>query len=385
MLGIAIIGAGAIANVHVDAFLEYPEICKIVAIADLYPEKAQAIIDEKKIKGADSYKNYKDILDRTDIDAVTICLPPGQHAEVAIAFLEAGKHVLIEKPLAPSLEDCDKILDAAKKADRLVSAVAQNRYKTPHYKLKQLIENKAAGKPLHMIVNSLWWRGGNYYDIWWRGKWDTEGGGCVTSHAVHHLDLMQWLLGMPKRITAIIANVAHTNSELEDMSVAIFEYDTMIAQLTTSLAFHGEDQEIILQTDKGRISAPWKIASEKALPNGFPEENSDVLTELQKAYDNLPELDVEGHSAQILNFLRAIKGEESLLIDGRQGRNSIELIMAIYKASTTRQTVELPIGIDDPFYSSQSMIAQMPKFFEKTHNVENFATSKITLGRDVGK
>ncbi|MCL2568237.1 MAG: Gfo/Idh/MocA family oxidoreductase [Oscillospiraceae bacterium] len=385
MLGIAIVGAGAIANVHADAFLKYPELCEIRAVSDLYVEKAQAMIDEKEITGAVAYTEYQDILTRDDIDAVSICLPPGAHAEIAIAALNAGKHVLIEKPMAPSLEECDRIIEAAEQAGRLVSVVAQNRYKTPHYKLKQLLESGTAGKPLHMVVNSLWWRGENYYDIWWRGKWDTEGGGAVTSHAVHHLDLMQWLIGMPKRVTAVITNVAHPNSELEDMGIAIFEYDGMIAQLTTSIAFHGEEQEIIIQTDKGRLSAPWRTAAAKALPNGFPEENVAALSELEAGYANLPDLELEGHPAQVLNFLRAINGEEPLLIDGVQGRRTMELIMAIYKSAATHQPVELPLSPSDPFYVGETMIAQMPRFFEKTHSVENFATSKITLGRDVGK
>ena len=385
MLGIAIVGAGAIANVHADAFLKYPELCEVRAIGDLYVEKAQAIIDEKQIKGAVAYKEYQDILTRDDIDAVAICLPPGAHTEIAVAALRAGKHVLIEKPMAPSLEECDRIIEAAVEAGRLVSVVAQNRYKTPHYKLKQLLEDGTAGRPLHMVVNSLWWRGENYYDIWWRGKWDTEGGGAVTSHAVHHLDLMQWLIGMPKRVTAVITNVAHPNSELEDVGIAIFEYDGMVAQLTTSLAFHGEEQEIIIQTDKGRLSAPWRTAAAKPLPNGFPEVNTEALSELEAGYSNLPDLELEGHPAQVLNFLLAIEGKEPLLIDGEQGRRTMELIMAIYKSAATHQPVELPLSPDDPFYRGETMIAQMPRFFEKTYSVENFATSKITLGRDVGK
>ena len=385
MLGVAIIGAGAIAAVHADAFLQYPERVTIRAISDLYVEKAEALIKEKNLSDAIACKEYKDLLTRSDIDIIAICLPPQTHAEVSIAALEAGKHVLVEKPMASSLEECDKMIEAAEKSGKLLSAVAQNRYKTPHYKMKTMLEDGTAGRPLHTTVNSLWWRGGNYYDIWWRGKWDTEGGGCVTSHAVHHLDLMQWMIGVPKQVTAVISNVGHDNSECEDIGIAIFEYDGMLAQLTTSLITHDEEQEIIIQTDKGRLSAPWKTAAAKALPNGFPEENTEVLQALKTGYDNLPDLAVEGHAAQVLNFLKAITGEEKLLIDGIQGRQTIELIMAIYKSAVTRQTVSLPIAKDDPFYRLETMIAQMPRFFEKTRSVENFAESKITLGRDVGK
>jgi len=385
MLGIAIIGAGAIANVHADAFLQHKDRCQVRVVSDLFVEKAQEMIDSKGLTGAVACKDYQDVILRDDIDVVAICLPPKTHCEVAVAALEAGKHVLVEKPMATSLEECDKMIEAARKSGKLLSPVAQNRYKTPNHKVHELLESKQAGRPLHITVNSLWWRGPNYYDIWWRGTWDTECGGCVTSHAVHHLDLLQWFVGMPKSVTAVISNVGHDNSECEDVGIAIFEYEGMLAQLTVSLVSHDEEADIILQTDKARVSVPWKPVSSKPLPNGFPQPNQEAVDALQSAYDALPELGMEGHPAQIGNFLRAIAGEEELLIDGVEGRKTMELIMAIYKASVTRTPVTLPIKGDDPFYRHETMAAQMPHFHEKTRSIENFADNTITLGRDVGR
>jgi predicted dehydrogenase len=385
MLGIAILGSGAIAAVHADAYLFHKDKCKVLAVCDLYPEKAQALIDSKGLKDARAYKEIDDVLGLPGIDIVSICLPPDAHSSTAVKALKAGKHVLVEKPMAASLAECDEMIAAAKESGKLLSPVAQNRFKTPNSKVKRLLESGVAGKIYHTVANSLWWRGSNYYDIWWRGTWDVEHGGCVTSHAVHHIDLLLWMMGKPQRVTAVIANAAHDNSECEDLGIAIFEYPGMLAQLTASIVTHDEEQELIFQGENGRLSVPWKTAASRALPNGFPEENTEARDKLQAAYDALPALAVEGHPAQIGNFFAAIKGEEELVIKGEDGRSAMELIMAIYKSSVQHAPVSLPIAPDDPFYRRESMGAAMPRFFQKKRTVENFSSSQITLGRDVGK
>jgi predicted dehydrogenase len=385
MRGIAILGSGAIAAVHAEAWLFYKEKYEVRAVCDLYPEKAQALIDSKDLKNAKAFKEIDEVLALPGIDVVSICLPPDVHCSVTVKALKAGKHVLVEKPMAASLEECDEMIRVAEERGRLLSPVAQNRFKTPNIKVKQLLEEKVAGRVFHAVVNSLWWRGSNYYDIWWRGTWKNEHGGCFTSHAIHHVDLLLWMLGRPERVTAVITNTAHENSECEDLGVAIFEYPGMLAQMTASLVAHNEEQELIFQAEKGCLSVPWKTAASKAMPNGFPEEDAGAKRSLQAAYDALPSLPMEGHPAQIGNFLAAIEGKESLAISGIDGRSALELIMAIYKSSVLYAPVTLPIASDDPFYRRDSMSAAMPHFFEKKRTVENFTTSQINLGRDVGK
>jgi predicted dehydrogenase len=287
--------------------------------------------------------------------------------------------------MATSLAECDAMIGAARSAGKILSPVAQNRFKTPNARVKAMLDSGVGGKVLYTTVNSLWWRGGNYYDIWWRGTWEKECGGCFTSHAVHHLDLLLWMLGKPERVTAVTANVGHDNSECEDLGVAVLEYPGMLAQVSASLVTHDEEQEMIFQTERGRLSVPWKTAAAKALPNGFPEADPEGKNLLQRHYEKLPELKTEGHPAQIGNFLAAVAGTEPSLVIAEEGRNAIELIMAIYRSSVTRTTVSLPIAPDDPFYRRETMTAAMPRFHQKTRSVENFATSDITLGRDVGR
>lgn len=381
---VIIIGTGAIARIHIEAYKRFEQ-CRIVALCDLFVEKAEKMIEEMDIQGAAAYKDYKDALASVEDGIVSICLPPSLHAQVAIDALNAGNHVLVEKPMATSLQECDCMIEAAKKNGKLLSVVCQNRFKTPMMKMKQLLDSNTVGTIRYANVNSYWYRGQSYYDLWWRGTWEQECGGCTTSHATHHIDLMQWFIGMPTEVVAVTTNMVHTNSECEDLSMAIFRYPDKMAQLTATLLMHGEEQSMVFSGDAAKVSIPWSVQANKELENGFPTE--DVLTKdsVQAYYDSLAELDLEGHPAQIRNFLRAINGQEALLVTGEEGRKTIELIMAIYKSSVIGSAVQLPLAKDDVFYTKEGLISQMPKFFEKKRSVENFTTQKITLGRDVGK
>ena len=382
--GIIIIGTGAIARVHIEAYKSMGD-CRIVALCDLFVEKAENLIAEMALEGAVAYKDYKEALTLGDADIVSICLPPGLHAQVAIDALNAGKHTLVEKPMATSLEECDLMIEAGKKNGKLLSIVCQNRFMTPMMKMKQLLDSGQAGPIRYANINSYWWRGQSYYDLWWRGTWENEGGGCTTSHATHHLDLMQWMIGMPTEATAVITNMVHSNSESEDLSMAIFRYPDKMAQLTATLLMHGEEQSMVFTGDKAKVSIPWSVQANKELENGFPMEDAETKASVQAYYDSLSELEVEGHPAQISNFIRSIDGEETLLVTGEEGRKTIELIMATYKSSVTKAPVKLPLSKDDVFYTKAGLVSQMPKFFEKKRSVENFTTDKISLGRDVGK
>lgn len=379
--GVAIIGVGAIAKAHILAYEQFPEECSVLALCDIYPDKARALADEMDLK-ADIYNDYAELLKRQDIDIVSICLPPNLHAEVSIAAMEAKKHVLVEKPMAPSLAECDAMIAASEKNRVILSPIAQNRFRTPMMRLKTLLDDGIGGKVLHATVNSLWWRGQNYYDLWWRGTWEKECGGCTTSHAVHQLDLLQWMVGMPQEVTAVMRNVGHDNSECEDLAIGVLAYPEMLAQVTASIVAHDEGQQIIFQTEQARLSSPWKVAASKPLENGFPVDDESMALSVEAAYESLPSVTYERHAGQIHNVFSAIRGEEPLLIDGVQGRNTIELIMAIYKASVEKRTVALPIDKNDPLYTREGLVSSMPRFHEKKRSVENFATTDITLGKD---
>lgn len=385
MLDIAILGAGAIAESHIQAYGKHPDSCRIVALVDLYPDKAKEKAARHHLKSS-IFPNVTALLEGSRFDAASVCLPPFEHAAPAIALLNSGKHVLVEKPMATSLEECDAMLQAAQTNRRVLSVVAQNRYKTPIHKLKCVLDSGLIGKILQAQVNSFWWRGANYYDLWWRGTWDKEGGGCTMNHAVHHIDLYQWLMGMPSELQAFAANLAHDNSEVEDFSTTVLIHpEGRIGQITASLVHHGEEQQISFQTERAQIGVPWQIKAVRQKENGFPEDNPQLASELQACYDQAPSVLLEGHDGQIANFIAAVNQTEPLLVDGLQGRNTIELITAIYQSSFSRKSVQLPLQPSDPFYTRDGILKNAPRFHQKTRNIENFSRNDITLGRTLAQ
>lgn len=290
MINAAIIRIGAISDCHIEGYLAFPQRCRIVAMVDKNKEVALAKIKRYNL---DAYvlEDYMELLMNKDIDLVSICTPPNLHAQIAINCLNSGKHVLIEKPMASSLKECDEIIEAAEKNKKVVSIVSQNRFKTPAMKLKKVIESGMAGKILHTQVDSFWWRGNSYYDLWWRGTWEMEGGGCTISHAVHHIDLLLWMVGMPSQVLACMSNTSHNNSEVENISISILKYeDSSVGQITTSVVHHGEEQQLILQGEYARISIPWKVYASIPKENAFPEENKDFMDKLDKLYDSISTL-----------------------------------------------------------------------------------------------
>lgn len=160
MINVAVIGAGAISGAHIEAYMKFPERCQIVAVVDVYVEKAQKRISEYRLKEAVAVATVQELLHTDiDIDLVSICTPPYTHASIACDFMRAGKHVLVEKPMASSLEEADQMLKAARESGKLLSVVAQNRFTTPMMKIKGVLDSKLIGPILHVQVDSYWWRG----------------------------------------------------------------------------------------------------------------------------------------------------------------------------------------------------------------------------------
>lgn len=384
MLNIAIVGTGNIAPCHVDGLLVFPDRCKIVALCDIYPEKAEAMKNKYNLDCQIFDDHEKMLAADIKIDIVHVCTPPYVHAEISINSMNAGKHVVVEKPMATCLAECDAMIEAEKKNNVVMSCIAQNRFRNSIYKLKKTADSGLAGRIRCAHVNSYWWRGHSYYDLWWRGLWEKEGGGPTLNHAVHHIDMVNWIeKSLPEEVTAMVTNVMHDNSEVEDLSIAVLRYqDGSLAQVTSSVVHHGEEQGIDLQCADAKISAPWDVKAELSRTNGFPLEggNKDLIEKIEEFYKSIPDLKHEGHTGQIEDMLNALENGGRPLITGTDGRMTIELISAIYKAGCKKEIVKLPLSKEDDFYTFDGLLKNAIRFYEKGAAIENLPPDDITVG-----
>lgn len=373
MLSIGIIGTGNISRAHLHAYLQFPEEVQVVALADIEPGKAETARAEFALDGARVYEDATTMLASEHLDLVSIATPPGTHCELSVQALEAGVHVIVEKPMAPSLEECDRMLEAQRRSGKLLSVIAQNRFRDDMAQLKAVLDSGRIGRVAHARIASAWWRGRAYYDLWWRGTWASEGGGPTLNHAIHHIDLALWLLGRPQAVAAMMTNAGHDNAEVEDLSVALLQYERGLAELTSSVVHHGEQQEIIVQGEHARIGQPWSVAAETARPNGFPETGGDaeLVAELEALAASQAPLEHTGHTGQLGDVIAAIREGRAPLVDGEAGKRAIELVTAIYAAAIERRTIDLPITAENPWYRSETLLERAPRFYEKTASVRS--------------
>jgi len=376
MLKVMIIGAGAIAPAHIEGFLKFPDNAVIKIIVNPTISKAEALIEKYKLNSLAS-GSFEDHLD--SVDLVVICTPPASHKDIAVKALNAGKHVLLEKPMAMSLEECDLILEAAEKSNTLISVVAQSRFISSIANTMKIIHQGSYGRLLFSQINSFWWRGQSYYDLYWRGIWESEGGGCTLNHAVHHIDLLLWAKELPVEVNSFLANLGHSNSEEEDLSMSILKYaDGTMSQINASLVHHGEEQKLDFQMEKAGISIPFAVKASTSRSNGFPVDDQEIIDQMVKEFAASPKLVYEHHTGQIKNFIDAINNNSPLLVTGTDGRNAIELISSIYKSAFTGKRVKLPLGKDDPYYAFPSRVDKAFRFNRKTKSVRSFDDSTIT-------
>lgn len=385
MINVAVVGCGGISNMHIQGLLEFKDRIKITALCDIYPQKAEASKEKYGLTDAIVFADHKEMLSAgIPIDVVHVCTPPSSHAEIAINSMRSGRNVLVEKPMAPSLEQCDEMLKAEKENNVVMGIIAQNRFRNVIYKLKKVYDSGLAGDLKVAHINSLWWRGHEYYDLWWRGTWEKEGGGPTLNHAVHHIDMINWFTNeLPCEVSSMLANVMHDNSEVEDISFAAVKYkDEKVGIITSSVVHHGEEQGLELQCSDAKIAVPWSVKAEISQPNGFwsDEHNPELIERIEKYYNDIPDLKYEAHTGEIDNYYTALENGERPMITGIDGRRTVELITAIYKAGFEKRTISLPITNDDEYYTENGVLKNAIHFHEKKTSVENFDEGTLSVG-----
>ncbi|NJN82878.1 MAG: Gfo/Idh/MocA family oxidoreductase, partial [Caldilineaceae bacterium] len=215
-----LIGCGRVAPRHAQSMAQIDE-ANLVAVADLAAGRAEHFGQEY---GAAAYVDYRELLARQDIDAVSICVPSGLHAQVALDALDAGKHVLVEKPIAIRLSDADRMILAAKEKRLTLGVVLQNRYNHPMQQLRHLVDGGGLGRLYLGNACVRWYRPQSYYDDGWHGTWAMDGG-ALMNQSIHHIDALQWLMGPVLSVQAYTATLAH-DMEAEDAGVAVLRFES---------------------------------------------------------------------------------------------------------------------------------------------------------------
>ena len=380
MINVAIIGNGGICPAHVESYLKFPDRCRIAALVDIVPGKAEKM-KERFGLDCETLEDYHELFSR-GIDLADICTPPFTHAFITIDCLKAGLNVVCEKPMAASLEECDAMIRARDESGKKLTIIAQNRFRKEIRDVRALVQSGMAGKVRDVRIDSFWFRAHCYYDLWWRGTWEKEGGGCTLNHAVHHIDMLGWIMGLPERVTSILANTGHDNAEVEDLSVSVMEYPGALATVTASVVHHGEEQQLVFQCEKAKVSAPFDCFASITHPNGFPEKTPDPEFRKQaEAYlATLPPIPYEGHPGQLEAMLTALETGADVPITAEEGRRTIELITAIYKSGSLHRSTELPLKKDDPFYTVDGIRSHVPHFYEKSASVQDFEGDIVVGG-----
>jgi UDP-N-acetyl-2-amino-2-deoxyglucuronate dehydrogenase len=349
-IGFGIVGCGMISNFHAKAIADVKG-AKLVACFDTREESAEKFA---KANGCKAYTDLKKMLADPKVEIVTIATPSGAHMEPAVAAAKAGKHVIIEKPLEITLKKCDQIIEACEKAGVQCGAIFPSRFHDSSMKIKKAIEGGRFGKLTLGDSYVKWFRTQEYYDSGaWRGTWALDGGGALMNQAIHSVDLLTWLMGPVVEIQANTATLAHVRIEVEDTVVATLRFANGALGVleATTAAYPGYLKRIEIHGSEG--SALLEEEDLKAWDFAKPRKEDKAILDQMKQHKSTgggasdpSAIGHHGHTIQFRDFVDAVKKNRPPAIDGHEGRRSVEIILAVYKAAETGKPVKLPLKAD---------------------------------------
>lgn len=333
MTRVALVGSGSIADTHLGALLDIPQ-AKVVGVYSRGEEKAKKLAERA---GCDSTTDWRALVKREDVELVDIVTSSGSHAEIALEALKAGKHVLVEKPMAMTTADADRVVAAAAASGRVLGVVSQRRFEEQHLAVKKALD--AMGKLLLVEVSCPYYRTQAYYDSAdWRGKIATDGG-ALMNQSIHSVDLLLWFGGAAHSLIAKTATQTH-RMEAEDLALVTVTFKngafgTVMASTSIQPGFppclnlYGEKGTIKLE---GSNVTHWTVPGVEK-PAGAAQASAGIAT---------PKLsNFVQHKAQILDVLGAIAEKRAPLVSGDDGRRAVAFVEAVYRSAASGQAVPL--------------------------------------------
>jgi len=350
----ALVGCGAIAKTQVKALQELSPAVELVYICDLIAERAKALAEEFSIQVAD----FEAICVDATIDAVTFCTPTGAHAELAIRALEAGKHVIVEKPMDVSLEACQRLKTTAEASGKLCSVISQHRYDPASTIVREALDAGKFGELIFTEARIPWYRTQAYYDSEdWRGTWAIDGGGALTNQGIHTVDLMLWLAGPVKRVFARMATVAHERIEVEDLITVQIEFESgMMGSLAASTAMYpgypvslglfGVNGSALIEGDelqtlaiRGEATVSGSGANTHAIQVATGGTRS-ASAQAEKPSDEAWKWG-DAHREQFRDFAACIHSGNTPVVTAQDGYNAVQFIQSCYQSARSGDWVDL--------------------------------------------
>lgn len=342
----AIIGCGRISPNHIAAALENN--LDIVALCDIDSSKIDFIIEKFNITAnVKKYTDYKEMIKNEKIDLIAICTESGNHGKIALDCIENNINLIIEKPIALSLEEADLIIEKSKEKNLKVSACHQNRFNKSIQKIREAVENKRFGKLLHATAHIRWNRGEDYYkQSLWRGTWEQDGG-ALMNQCIHNIDLLRWMMGNDiVEVFGMTDNLNHDYIEAEDLGIALVKFANGgygIIEGTTNIYPNNLEETLYIFGEKGTIKAGGK--SVNIIEEWRFEDNLDNPEEVKEKYhENPPNVYGFGHNPLYADVIDAIKNDRQPYVTAIDGRNALELVLAIYKSSKENKSIKLPLN-----------------------------------------
>ena len=349
MPGFGIVGSGMISEFHANAIRAVPG-AELVAVMDVVEKNARTRGEEFAVRW---YTDLDEFLAHPGLEVVTIATPSGSHLEPALAAAKAEKHVICEKPLEVTLERCDKMIDACRRAKVTLAGIFPSRTGESINLLKKAIDQGRFGKLTVCDAYVKWYRTQEYYDSGgWRGTWKYDGGGALMNQSIHTVDLLQWLAGPVESVMGVADCLIHKRIEVEDAAAAALRFRSGAVGVIegTTAASPGHPREIHISGEKGSVF--WKDGrfTTWEFVEKVPEDD-EVMERLGLERDagrgagsaDPRAISFAGHQKQFEDATRAIQEKRTPMVDGREARKAVEIILAVYKSAQTGRRVKLPL------------------------------------------
>lgn len=335
VVNVGIIGCGVVAPTHALALAGIAG-AELVAVADRSEQRLAEFSREFGV--SKSYGDHEPLLADPEIDAVCVCTPHHLHAPIAIDAARAGKHVLVEKPMATNLEDADELIRVCDEGDLRLGVVFQHRFDPAAIYVKKLVDDGRLGTVALGSVYVKWFRDAEYYDpASWRGRWATAGGGALINQAIHAMDVLFWIVGDVRSVTGYAGPRVH-DIEVEDTAAAAVRFTNGAFGIVegSTATWPQAEERIEIAGSRGSVTIEGGRIVKHELADGPPEapELADDDPRFQgKSYYGA------SHPLVIEDFVAAVREGRPPAVDGREGRKVLEVIFGIYESARTGREV----------------------------------------------